>query len=99
MVRVVGEYHSRSDEHAVFKLSRLIHEGVILDLDIVADDDAGTYVRPSPDDAVAAQRAFPDLRKMPHRRSRAEYRLVMNVRRSCHHWIFHRSSLLFLWWL
>jgi hypothetical protein len=48
-VLVVGQHHGWSDEHPVAEHRRLVDEGVVLELAVVAHDDAGSDVRAASD--------------------------------------------------
>ncbi|GAA0450122.1 hypothetical protein Ade02nite_59230 [Paractinoplanes deccanensis] len=55
---------------------------MVLQLDVVADHDAGTHVRPAADVAIAAEHGiFPDLREMPDSGAFADLGTVIDIRR------------------
>ena len=57
-------------KNTVLQARRLIHEGIVLQLDVIPKDDAGTDVGTSSDDAVTPDpRIFANLGQMPYPRT------------------------------
>jgi hypothetical protein len=81
-IHIVRQHHGRADEHAVLQPGRLVHERVVLQLDVVADDHARAHVGAAAHDAVAAETSIlADLGEMPDHRSRAERGAAVHIGR------------------
>ena len=74
-VVVVGEHGGRADEDTVAELGGLVHQRIVLQLDVVPDAYTGTDIGAAPYDAVLAEAGLlTDLRKLPHGGSVADLR-------------------------
>jgi hypothetical protein len=93
---VIREHDRRPDEDTVLEHSGLVHEGVVLQLAVVAHDDTRTHVSSPTDDASSSQpSSLADLSKRPDRGAVTQDDVVSNFSTSVNgHEISLRSGRL-----
>jgi hypothetical protein len=81
---VVGQHDRGTDEDAVAELRRLVHQGVVLNLDPVADPDTGADVGAPPHHAVVTEHGLlTDLGELPHGRAGAQRSRLVDLGPGC----------------
>ena len=73
-VEIVGEHNCRAYKDAIFKDRWFVHERIVLNLAVVTEHDASTYICTATDDASGTQSgAFANLSEGPYGRAFAKH--------------------------